>query len=287
MKQLINKLKGKLSPPRYLDASTEEGFLLWPDTASAPQEKVRMSGSERLVTEVHRPAVVYYPAVTGGAAADAHGVTGAAMIIAPGGSHRELWIDHEGHAPARWLSERGIAAFVLKYRLGAAAGSPYSVETHALADILRAVRYVRSRAVEWGIDAGRVGVMGFSAGGELAALAAMRYDRPPLLTGDAIDREPSRPDFQILVYPSNPDQYIVTRQSPPAFICGGYQDCAEITVECAKLFVRFKEKNIPAELHIYANAGHGFGFREENKGGIADTPQRLYDWLGDSGLLGR
>ena len=257
-----------------------------------------MSGPERLVTEVHRPSIVYYPATAGkGAVGDSAGkgavgdsvdkATGAAVIIAPGGSHRELWIDHEGHAPARWLSERGIAAFVLKYRLGAAAGSPYSVETHALADILRAIRYVRSRAGEWGIDAGRVGVMGFSAGGELAALAAMRYDAPPLLTNDAIDRKSSRPDFQVLVYPSNPDQYVVTRQSPPAFICGGYQDCADITVECAKLFIRFKEKGIPAELHLYGNAGHGFGFRADNKGSLADWPQRLYDWLGDSGLLGR
>src|SRR5579871_4750230 len=106
MKRLINKIRGKVSPPPYLDTPTEEGFLLWPATASAPQEKVRLSGSERLVTEVHRPSVVYYPA--------AGNPTGMAMIIAPGGSHRELWIEHEGHAPARWLSERGMAAFVLK-----------------------------------------------------------------------------------------------------------------------------------------------------------------------------
>ena len=237
-----------------------------------------MSGGERLVTGVHRPAIVYYPAV-------AEKATGAAMIIAPGGSHRELWIDHEGHQPAQWLSERGVAAFVLKYRLGKEEGSPYSVDEHALGDILRAVRIVRSRSQEWGIDSGRVGVMGFSAGGELAALAASRYDAPPLQIRDAIDRQPSRPDFQVLVYPSKPERYVVTKQSPPAFICGGYEDCPEISVECANLFIRCKQMGVRAELHLYAHVGHGFGFRANNTGSIAQWPQRLYDWLADSGYL--
>jgi acetyl esterase/lipase len=280
MKQFINKLKEKLAGTQWLDHPTEEGFLLWPDTADAPLEKVRMSGDERLVTNVNRPAIVFYPAA-------AEHATGAAMIIAPGGSHRELWIDHEGHRPAQWLSERGVAAFVLKYRLGQEASSAYSVDTHAVGDILRAIRMVRGRSAEWGIDTGRIGVMGFSAGGELAALAAMRYEKPPLTVGDAIDRQSSKPDFQVLVYPGSPDQFVVTKQSPPAFICGGYEDCAEITEECAKLFIRFRQMGVPAELHLYGYAGHGFGIRPGNTGGVAEWPQRLYEWLGDAGLLRR
>jgi len=280
MKQIINKLKGKLRGPQYLDQPTEEGFLLWPDTAGAPVEKVRMSGKERLVTGVHRPAMVYYPAVPGKA-------TGTAMIIAPGGSHRELWIDHEGHRPAQWLSERGVAAFVLKYRLGREEGSSYSVDTHAVGDAMRAIRMVRNRSTEWGIDPERVGIMGFSAGGELAAFAASRYEKPPLTIGDAIDRQPSRPDFQALIYPSYPDRFVVTKQSPPAFICGGYEDCADITEECAKLFIRFKQAGIPAELHLYGYVGHGFGYRPGNTGSVAEWPQRLYEWLDDAGLLRR
>jgi acetyl esterase/lipase len=280
MKQLINKLKGKLTGTQWRDQPTEEGDLLWPETADSPVEKVRMSGDERIVANVHRPAIVYYPA-----AADR--ATGAAIIIAPGGSHRELWIDHEGHWPARWLSERGVAAFVLKYRLAGEAGSAYSVDTHAVGDALRAIRMVRSRSAEWRIDARRIGVMGFSAGGELAALAAMRYEHPPLMVGDAIDRQSSKPDFQVLVYPSSPDRFVVTKQSPPAFICGGFEDCAEITAECAKLFVRFKQMGVPAELHLYGYAGHGFGFRAGNTGGVAEWPQRLFEWLGDAGLSGR
>jgi acetyl esterase/lipase len=287
MKQLINKLMGKLGGPQYLDQPTEEGFLLWPDTSDAPLEKVQLSNNERLVTNVHRPGIVYYPAakIARGVAGEA--AAGTAMIIAPGGSHRELWIDHEGHRPAQWLSERGVAAFVLKYRLGEEVGSPYSVDTHAVGDALRAIRMVRSRSAEWGVDPGRVGIMGFSAGGEVAAFAASRYNNPPLAIGDAIDRQPSRPDFQVLVYPSKPSRFVITKQSPPAFICAGYEDCAEISVECANLFVRFKEQDVRAELHLYGHVGHGFGFRADNKGSIAEWPQRLYDWLGDAGLLRR
>lgn len=285
MKQIINKLKGKLRGPQYLDQPTEEGFLLWPDTADAPLEKVRLSGDERLVTNVHRPAIIYYPAAKIARDGADAAATGAAMIIAPGGSHRELWIDHEGHRPAQWLSERGVAAFVLKYRLGREEGSAYSVDTHAVGDAMRAIRMVRSRSAEWGIDPGRVGIMGFSAGGELASFATSRYEKPPLTVGDAIDRQPSRPDFQVLVYPSKPDRYVVTKQSPPAFICGGYEDCAEISAECALLFVRFKEQGVRAELHLYAHVGHGFGFRAENKGSVAEWPQRLFDWLADPGFL--
>jgi acetyl esterase/lipase len=279
MKKLINKLRGKFAPPpQYLDSPTEEGFLLWPDGTNAPVEKVRMTDNGRLVTGIHRSSIMYYPAV-------GDRVTGAAVIIAPGGSHRELWIDHEGHVPAKWLSERGVHAFVLKYRLGREGGSPYSVEKHAVADILRATRLVRSRAGEWGIDENRVGVMGFSAGGELAAFAAMRYEKPPLTVGDAIDKKSSRPDFQVLVYPADPNGYIVKRQSPPAFICCGFEDCADIAIESAKLLVRFKEQGVAAEMHFYAHVGHGFGMRADNKGSVADWPQRLYDWMGDSGFL--
>jgi len=280
MKQLINHLRRKLFPAAplpYLDAPAGEGYLLWPATADAPVEKVQASGAERIVTSVHRPSIVYYPA-----AADK--ATGTAVIIAPGGSHKELWVDHEGHLPARWLSERGVASFVLKYRLGKQEGSPYTVEEHALADILRAMRMVRSQSQEWGIR--RIGVMGFSAGGELAALAAMRYEQPPGLIHDAIDRQPSRPDFQVLVYPSKPARYVVTKQSPPAFITGGYDDHPSIIDESANLFVRFRQQGVRAELHLYAHAGHGYGFREANKGGLASWPQRLYEWMGDEGLLG-
>jgi acetyl esterase/lipase len=102
--------------------------------------------------------------------------TGAAVIIAPGGGHSEIWIDHEGYNVAEWLRDHGVAAFVLKYRLAREKNSTFTVEGTELGDMQRAIRMVRSRSKEWGIDPNRVGVMGFSAGGELAALASTRYD---------------------------------------------------------------------------------------------------------------
>jgi acetyl esterase/lipase len=115
------------------------------------------------------------------------------VIIAPGGGHRELWIDHEGYNPAKWLAEKGIAAFVLKYRLARDTNSTYTIDKDALADIQRAIRLVRSRAKEWNIDTARIGVMGFSAGGEVAALAAMRFDHGNENANDEIDRQSARP----------------------------------------------------------------------------------------------
>jgi acetyl esterase/lipase len=265
-------------------------LFLWPATAvvgatgpaasgAAGPEKVRIAETgDHVVSNIQRPSITYYPA-------DPKKATGAAVIIAPGGGHVELWIDHEGYRPAQWLSQHGIAAFVLKYRLAKEPGSHYSVDVESLADMQRAIRYVRSHAAAWGIDTARVGVMGFSAGGELAALAAMRYDSVQLPVNDAIDRHSSRPDFQALIYPGNAGRFIVTPHSPPVFILCGYQDRDDISAGMARLYLKYKEMGVPAELHIYSSIGHGFGMRDTNKGGYAEWPQRLLDWMSDRNLL--
>src|SRR5579863_8499521 len=143
-------------------------ILLWPNGApgsegkSAP-ETVRLTPEgEHVIASVHQPSLTVFLPAQG---------TGAAVIIAPGGGHSELWMDHEGYNVARWLSAHGVAGFVLKYRLAREKGSTYTVEGNALADIQRAIRVVRANAAEWGVNPARVGVMGFSAGGEVAALA--------------------------------------------------------------------------------------------------------------------
>src|ERR1700683_1862928 len=135
-----------------------------------PREAVRTTPQgEHLLPSIHRPSVtVYLPSK--------ETATGAAVVIAPGGGHSELWADHEGINMAVFLSNHGVAGIVLKYRLAREKDSTYKVEVEALADTQRAIRLTRSRAAEWGINPDRVGVMGFSAGGELAALAATRYD---------------------------------------------------------------------------------------------------------------
>lgn len=261
-------------------------IFLWPDGAPGSEgkigkEKVRIAETgDHVVSSIHNPSITSY-------LPSSEKANGTAMIVAPGGGHRELWIDHEGYAPAQWLSERGIAVFVLKYRLAREENSTYSVEEHALADIQRAIRTVRHHAKEWRIDTAKVGVMGFSAGGELAALAAMRFDPGAPSAVDRIDRESSYPNFQILVYPGGSGKFEVTKKSPPLFMIGGYNDRADISEGLAQVYLKYKQAGVPAELHIYAKAGHGFGIRKSNQGAVVGWPQRLVEWLADEGFMKR
>ncbi len=137
-----------------------------------------------------------------------------------------------------------------------------------MADTRRALRLIRHRASEWGIRPDRVGILGFSAGGELAALAAMNFDAGDVKAADPIDRQSSRPAFQALIYPGRSHRYTVAKEMPPAFIALGYKDRNDISIGMAQLYLKYKEAGVPAELHIYSNAGHGFGYR---KGRPADT----------------
>ncbi len=259
-------------------------ILLWPNGAPGSEgktgkEKVRISEEgDHVISNIHNPSITPYMP-------EKEKATGAAVIIAPGGGHRELWIDHEGYNPAKWLSEKGVAAFVLKYRLARDTLSTYTVDKDELADIQRAIRLVRSRAKEWGIDTARIGVMGFSAGGEVAALAAMRFDYGNADATDAINRQSSRPAFQALIYPGNSARFEVVTNAPPVFLVGGYNDRADIAQGIAEVYIKYKKANVPAELHIYSNAGHGFGMRERNRGAVAGWIDRFYEWLSDRGFL--
>jgi endo-1,4-beta-xylanase len=273
-----------LMPATVLTAQQPKEIPLWPNGAPGSEgkdgeEAVRVTpDGERVVSNVHKPSLTPYLPPKDKA-------TGAAVIVAPGGGHRELWTDHEGHNFARWLSARGIAAFVLKYRLAREANSTYKVDEHALADTQRAIRLVRSRAGEWGVNPSRIGVLGFSAGGELAALASMRFDGGNKEAADAAERASSRPDFQALIYPGSSGRVAPTKESPPVFLVCGYKDRPDISRGLAEVYLKFKEAGVPAELHIYATAGHGFGMRERNRSAAGAWPARFEEWLADLGLL--
>ncbi|MDP4261828.1 MAG: alpha/beta hydrolase [Bacteroidota bacterium] len=267
-----------------LSAQQNKEILLWSHGAPGSEsktgkEKIRIAeGGDHVISGIHHPSITpYLPAKEKN--------TGAAIIIAPGGGHRELWIDHEGYNPAQWFSERGIAAFVLKYRLAKEDSSTYTVDDNELADMQRAIRLVKSKAKEWGIDTARIGVMGFSAGGEVAALSAMRFDNGKAISMDTIERQSSRPAFQALIYPGNSSRYMVSKNSPPVFIVCGYNDRPDISKGMAELYLKYKDAGVPAELHIYATVGHGFGMRASNKGGVAGWPMRLAEWLTDIGIV--
>jgi acetyl esterase/lipase len=260
-------------------------ILLWPNGAPGSEGKTNAESvriyqptGDHVVTSVNKPSITpYLPS--------RRRATGAGVIVIPGGGHIELWMDHEGHNVARWLSDHGIAAFVLKYRLAKATNSTYTVDRDELADIQRAIRLVRSRAADWGVDPNRLGVMGFSAGGEVAFLSAMHFDDGAPGSADAVDRQGCKPDFQALIYPGNSKRIEVTSNSPPAFLLCGSQDRPDISEGLTAVYLKFKQAKVPVELHIYSGVGHGFGMRATNSGPISKWPDRFYDWLAASGFL--
>lgn len=262
----------------HAKAAEPNPILLWSNGAPGSQgqtsdETVRIyENGEHIVSNVHRPSITPYRPLASKA-------TGAAVIIAPGGGHRELWMDHEGYNVAKILSDYGIAAFVLKYRLARQENSPYTVERNALPDIQRAIRLVRSRASSWAINPEEIGVMGFSAGGELAALAATRYDSGNSSASDPIDRESSKPAFQALLYPALPHDMQISKETPPAFLACGEDDRPDIAQGLPELFIELKRAGVSAELHVYAGIGHGFGVRNTNQVPVGAWPELFLEWL--------
>jgi len=233
------------------------------------------------VTGVHRPSVtVYLPSPETN--------TGAAVVIAPGGGHQFLNFDQEGTYVAEYLNSIGVAGFVLKYRLAREAGSTYKVEEHALADAQRAIRLIRSRAAEWRVNPARVGILGFSAGGEVAALAATRFDAGKADAADAVERVSSRPDFDALIYPGiRANNYTIPHDMPVTFLLCADNDRGPANA-LAGLYPMLKAAGIQTEVHVYASGGHGFGInpRTRNASPVATTWQlRLGDWLKDIGML--
>jgi len=230
-----------------------------------------------IVSNVNNPSITpFVPAAGTG--------TGAAVVVVPGGGHKFLAIEHEGYAVARVLAEHGVAAFVLKYRLAKAPNSPYKIEVHELMDVQRAIRTVRAGAKDWGVDPHRVGVMGFSAGGQLAMLAATRFGKPVPGSDDEIDQLSCRPDFVAMLYPgglSDPAGMTIPAGMPPEFLACAYNDKPTISVTLAQLYAKLKQAGVPAELHIYNSGGHGFGVRPDSNKPVQGWTDLFLKWLGE------
>jgi endo-1,4-beta-xylanase len=266
-----------------LAAERGEEIRLWPKGAPGSEGETAaevFKGDARLpsnFTVVHYPSIyVFLP--------PKEKASGMAVVVAPGGGHSQLVIDKEGWEIADFLNRNGIAAFVLKYRLARAPGSHYTVEANALADAARAMRTVRSRAAEWGLDRARIGIMGFSAGGEVAALMETRFDAGNADAADPIDRASSRPDFAVVVYPGyRPGTITVPKDAPPTFLVCADDDRSHV-VTTVNLYLDLEKQQVPAEMHIYGSGGHGFGLR--SKLPVGNWPDRLLDWMRDRKLLG-
>jgi len=258
-----------------------ETIPLWP--SGAPGFESRRDEAELArdywVRNIHNPSVTAF-------LSPKEKATGAAVVICPGGGHRELVFNAEGVEAARYLSSIGVAAFALKYRLGREKNSPYKPQVHAREDGLRAMRLVRSRAAEWGIDPKRVGIMGFSAGGEVASLVAFGPGGGNPEAADPVDRVDGRPDFLIEIYPGPlgiPDT--LPKNSPPAFLLVANDDRgAARTV--AGLFQKYRDAGAPVEAHVFARGGHAFNMGNRSKlATLKNWPQRLADWMADNELL--
>lgn len=229
------------------------------------------------VKNVHNPkATVYLP--------DESKANGAAVLIFPGGGHRELVIDEEGTKAAKFLNEFGVTGIVIKYRLAREEGSPYSLDTHTPQDAHRAIRLVKAHAEEWGLDKTRIGVMGFSAGGETVAMIAYANGDEFQVAGDEIDRYNSNPSFQILVYPGPlliPEK--VNENAPPLFAISANDDecCSEPVF---KLLKAYREAGVSIEAHFLAKGGHGFNMGDRfEQHSINKWPELLKNWMIDSG----
>jgi len=213
--------------------------------------------------------------------------TGTAVVVCPGGGFTNLVFNAEGKDAAKFLNSLGVAAFVLKYRLFRMENSPYKQE-NAWQDIFRAMRVVKSRAKEFNIDTSRLGVMGFSAGGELAGWVSYHFVEDHFASHDATDELSARPSFAILIYPGPlavPDS--VPSNAPPAFMLAANGDdcCSEPIV---KLMEMHRKAKVPVEMHLYEKGAHAFnmGSRSEFVT-LQHWPQRLEDWMKDTGLLNK
>lgn len=255
-------------------------ITLWPNGAPGSEHRRHEPevAQDYWVKNVHDPTLTLF-------AADPPHANGAAIVVIPGGAHKMIVWTTEGVAIARALNRYGVTAFVLKYRLGREEGSGYSIEGDGADDARRAVRWVRAHTVDYGIDPHRIGVMGFSAGAELVTLIADNPEPAHAASSDPLDKVSARPDFQIQVFPGPlglPAKAV--KDAPPAFLTAGSLDecCATPTIQ---LYEQLRAAGVPAELHMYAGAGHAFNLDESNLLSIIHWPDRLADWLADGGWL--
>ncbi len=280
--------------------ASAEWSNLWPQ--QAPGAELPPAGTEKIgeggrLRDIEIPQYkVYLP--------EKNNATGAAVVILPGGGYGILAADHEGHDVAKWFNQRGVAGIVVKYRVSGNPALGYQYPVPFL-DARRAIRTVRAKASEWGIDPKKVGIMGFSAGGHLASLCTTRFADTFAEEGrDEIDRLNARPDFSILIYPvisldpslahggsrnnllgSNPaaemmeklsTERAVSKDTPPVFLLSTFDD----TVDCRNSLAfasACKANGVPVTLHLFETGGHGYGLN--GKGGLKQWPSLLEQWL--------
>ena len=211
----------------------------------------------------------------------------AAVLLIPGGGFRRVVIDKEGHDIARWLVKQGIAGIVLKYR-NPDADSGVTVSNGAAKDVARTVRMVRHNAKQWNIAVDRIGTMGFSAGGYLSSLSGMDFDAGDAAASDPIEVQSSRPDFITMIYGAatsaiqakdgDGSSVSVRADTPPAFLVHAHDDKGVSSERSIEFYLALRAAKVPAELHIYAQGGHGFGTRARGLP-VSSWIDRWLEWM--------
>ncbi len=263
-------------PPGIVTAQGEERDLTTPkDNLIAGKRLIRLG-------HVSKPTITaYLPAKP----------NGTCVIVCPGGAYSILALDLEGTEVCEWLNRLGVTAVLLKYRVPA----PKEGSRHlpALMDAQRAVSLVRSKAEEWKIDPKKIGILGFSAGGHLAAVTATGENKRAYEAIDKADEVSCRPDFAVLIYPGYladrkgeklTGDLVITKETPPMFLAHAHDDPVT-PVGSALLYLALKRARVPAELHVWSAGGHGYGLRKTALP-VTSWPERCEEWLGQRGLLG-
>ena len=269
---------------------------LWPagapgtSTATGPEQDTTTSKDHQVagravvrIGNVASPTITLYPAPAQN--------SGATVVVFPGGSYRILAIDLEGTEVCDWLNSIAVNCVLVKYRVPAT--GPFPKSEAALQDAQRALGVVRQRAAEWHLDPKRIGVLGFSAGAHLAAALSTHYEKRMYPALDGADQLSCRPDFQIVLYPGylalseknfdfNPD-ISVTASTPPAFIVQAEDDPVHVE-NAVKYFLELKKAGVQAELHTYAQGGHGYGLRPTSMP-VTRWPLLASRWLHTIGIL--
>lgn len=271
-----------------VNASAQDSpIFVWPDLAPGETERTtgvtlpmrpRDNPPITRIEKIRRPPMTVYPA--------AETANGTAVLILPGGGFGRVVPDLEGSEAADRLGKLGVTSFVLNYRTRLDSAGDEPAWMRPLQDAQRAIRWIRANAARWSLRQDRIGLLAFSAGGQVGAIL-ITADQPAYQPIDEIDNGSFRPDFAMLVYPwriydSAADALMspieVDEKTPPTFLVHTHDD-ASSSLGAALLYADLKRRGVPAELHIYENGGHGYGTRNRPNSNIGSWPDRAADWL--------
>jgi acetyl esterase/lipase len=288
---------GLTQTPIWPDAAPGAETLAGPETSTTTKAPDLVAGRPYVwVENVARPTMTVFPAKGKN--------TGAAVIVFPGGGYLGLAIDLEGTEVCDWLTAKGVTCVVLKYRVPRSGQYWDKVLHHhvepavpaALQDAQRTISLLRSRAKEWGVDPRKIGVLGFSAGGHLAAESSTAFERRAYPPVDAADKDSCRPDFAVPIYPGHlwaPDKSSqlkmnprmrVPQSTPPTFLLQAEDDHVDGVEQSLVYYRALQKAGVPVEMHLYAQGGHAFGLRR-TKFPITDWPALVETWLKTIGMV--